>query len=219
MRHYLVNAEVIAAQKYADTSYEIFLFNNELHSNLKLVKEEVEKQLDELKEKGVDVVLLAMGLCGNALDGIKTPIKLIVPKVDDCMTMLLHSDDQIHFNLKLMGHFYLTKGMTELCVDKWSDTGMTYEKMVERFGEEESKEIIRMIYASYSKFDIIDTGVDSIEDIYLKAKDKADLAGCSIDTVPGSNIILENMLSGKWDNQFLVFDAGETISMYDFISN
>lgn len=213
-----LESEVIEAQKCSGTNYEIVLFDSGLHINPKVLRKEIEKQLDILKKQGIDTVLLGMGLCGNSLHGIKVPLRLIVPKVDDCITLLLHTDNKSYLNLKLTGHFYMTKGMVELTVDKGNDTGMNYDKMIEKYGEEKSRKIIKMMYENYVSFDMIDTGVYPLEDIYQKSKERADLVGCSLNTVTGSNIILENMFSGNWETQFLVFEAEQTISMYDFFN-
>lgn len=32
-----------------------------------------------------------------------------MPKVDDCITLLMHTDEKFHYNLKEVGHFYLTE--------------------------------------------------------------------------------------------------------------
>ena len=39
---------------------------------------------------------------------------------------------------------------------------------------------------------------------------------CILDYVPGSNRILEKLVSGKWDEQFVIFEKGETIGLKNF---
>ena len=49
-----------------------------------------------------------------------------------------------------------------------------------------------------------------------RKQENADLIRCILDYVPGSNRILEKLVSGKWDEQFVVFEKGETIGLKNF---
>lgn len=49
-----------------------------------------------------------------------------------------------------------------------------------------------------------------------RKQENADLIRCILDYVPGSNRILEKLVSGKWDEQFVIFEKGETIGLKKF---
>lgn len=49
-----------------------------------------------------------------------------------------------------------------------------------------------------------------------RKQENADLIRCILDYVPGSNRILEKLVSGKWDEQFVIFEKGETIGFKNF---
>ena len=49
-----------------------------------------------------------------------------------------------------------------------------------------------------------------------RKQENADLIRCILDYVPGSNRILEKLVSGKWDEQFVIFEKGETIGFKYF---
>ena len=49
-----------------------------------------------------------------------------------------------------------------------------------------------------------------------RKQENADLIRCILDYVPGSNRILEKLVSGKWDEQFVIFEKGETIGLKNF---
>lgn len=49
-----------------------------------------------------------------------------------------------------------------------------------------------------------------------RKQENADLVRCILDYVPGSNRILEKLVSGKWDEQFVIFEKGETIGLKNF---
>ena len=69
-----------------------------------------------------------------------------------------------------------------------------------------------------SSVDIIDTGAYDCysEEFAVQAQENADLIRCILDYVPGSNRILEKLVSGKWDEQFVIFEKGETIGFKNF---
>ena len=54
-----------------------------------------------------DTVLVAMGFCGGSWKDIDTEKRIVIPKVDDCITLMLHTDDSPHFNLKQATHLYM----------------------------------------------------------------------------------------------------------------
>ena len=49
-----------------------------------------------------------------------------------------------------------------------------------------------------------------------RKQENADLVRCILDYVPGSNRILEKLVSGRWDGQFVVKMPGDTVKKEDF---
>lgn len=50
------------------------------------------------------------------------------------------------------------------------------------------------------------------------AQENADLIRCTLDYVPGSNLLLEKLVSGQWDSQFRIFTPGMKITEKNFYS-
>ena len=211
-----LETELEAAKEKYNCDFETIYFDSGLHVHPEKLRAELEKQLNEIKE--ADTVFLIMGLCGNSLEGITAPFKIVVPKVDDCITMLLTQTDTPCVNLKTSGHMYMTKGMVEMMDDGNGELGMTYEQMVERMGEKKANRAYRMIYEGYDYFTMVDDGTYPLENIAEISKKHAALADCELITVKGSNLILEKLCQGKIDEQFLTFEAGYTIKAADFMS-
>ena len=65
---------------------------------------------------------------------------------------------------------------------------------------------------------IIDTGLNNCydEDYVAAAQESADRINAGLDYVEGSNRILEKLVSGQWDEQFIVAEPGRTIRHGDF---
>ena len=65
---------------------------------------------------------------------------------------------------------------------------------------------------------IVDTGVyDCYSKEYVeRAKRESAIINVPYQYVPGSNIILEKLVSGKWDDQFLIIEKGGVMTEEDF---
>jgi hypothetical protein len=74
-------------------------------------------------------------------------------------------------------------------------------------------------FAVYTHVDIIDTGIyDCLaKDYIVQARRDADLIHCCLDYVTGSNLLLEKLVSERWDGQFLVTEPGRMLSDRDFV--
>ena len=97
------------------------------------------------------------------------------------------------------------------------------KNLCSQYGDSEGSFVFRTWFGSYTNADIIDTGAyDCHSEAYmLEAMENADLMEATLDYVPGSNLILEKLVSGRWDQQFLVIEPGNTAStwiLYEYLS-
>ena len=90
--------------------------------------------------------------------------------------------------------------------------------LIEKYGEKKGLRVFDMWFKDYKSVDIIDTGVyDCHSSTYLTcAENSASLINCPLAFVPGSNIILEKLVSGRWDSQFIIASAGDVLHKEDF---
>ncbi|MFR1722154.1 DUF1638 domain-containing protein [Emergencia timonensis] len=204
---------VDAAQKKENTAYEVYELDSRLHAEPKEMRAAVFEAMENLPEQ-VDTVLLSMGLCGGSVSERPLPVRVVMPKVDDCITLLMHTDEKWHPNLKRSGHMYLTD-----TVDSDLSIINIRNRLVERYGEKKGLMVFDIWFESYKSVDIIDTGVyDCYSGDYVtRAKANADLIQCPICYVEGSNLLLEKLVSGRWDHQFLIGEAGDTFREEDFV--
>lgn len=202
-----------AAQAKAQTSYQVIELDSKLHAEPKEMRTAVFEAMGKLPEE-VDTVLLSMGLCGGSVSERPLPVKVVMPKVDDCITLLMHTDDRWYPNLKEGGHLYLTD-----TVDGNLSVEDIRRRLVERYGEKKGLLVFEMWFDSYKSVDIIDTGAYDCygRDYVARAKANADLICCPICYVEGSNLLLEKLVSGRWDHQFLIGEAGDMFREEDFL--
>ena len=197
-----------AAQVKMGTNYPVYSLDRALHSQPKNMRQSLLDVLNTLPES-ITTVLIAMGYCGGSLDNICTRQQLVIPNLDDCITMLLTKTDAQEGNLKQRGHIYFRDSECG---------GVNVQRMLDNlrreYGMERGTGIFGMWFADYTHADIIDTGVfDCYEESYVESIQKqADLIRCELGYVEGSNRILEKLVSGQWDEQFLIVTPGTVLT-------
>lgn len=203
---------VAAAQAAVGTNHPVFLLERKYHDEPADMKRHIAETIAALPPE-VDTILVAMGFCGGSWDHVMFDRRIVIPRVDDCISLLLHTDDDYCPNRKEMGHLYLT----DRDPGQFSPARILqslYEKLPP--GEAESQ--FELWFTGYSHLDIIDTGLYDCydEEFVAEAQRQADLIHCELDFVPGGNRIIEKLLRGNWDHQFLVAEPGHCIKHGDF---
>lgn len=203
---------VEAAQKKMNTRFPVVELDRRLHAEPKQMRSRILESLERLPQS-CETVLVAMGYCGGSWDRIPLSRRVVVPKVDDCITLLLHTDDTPHGNLKEVGHMYFRD-----CGTGPYSIAEMYENLCRTYGMELGTSVWGAWFENYTNADIMDTGVyDCYSEEYVaEAQKNADLIRCSLGYVEGSNRILEKLVSGQWDGQFAVLEPGQEMGEPDF---
>jgi hypothetical protein len=119
---------------------------------------QLQETIDRIKEPSL--VVLGFGLCGNGLKGVKAGAHtLLVPRVDDCIALLLGSYQAYMREFQSVpGTYYLSKG--------WLESGShplkEYMEYLPKYGEQEAMWIMDQQYQHYER-------------LVLVAHDQADL--------------------------------------------
>ena len=203
---------VETAQKKENTNIPTLYLDRKYHAEPKQMREkiiEAEKNLPE----NVDTVLVAMGFCGGSWDQVIFSRRVVIPRVDDCISLLLQKTDDYVPNLKKTGHMYMAEtdpddfNIEKLCTD--------LPKAFEGIDEEK---LLHMLFDNYHYLDIVDTGLNDCysEEYVRKAQKNADAMNVALDYIEGGNLLLEKLVSGRWDEQFLVAEPGHLIRHGDF---
>lgn len=197
-----------AAQKAMHTDYPLYELDNSKHDRPERFWRLAFEAMENMPQE-IDTVLLGLGTCGGACSGWKFPRRTVMPRVDDCITLLLHQDHCFHYNLKKAGHFYLTENEDLMSLERIRD------KLCGKYGPKKAGKVMKAYFSGYTSVDIIDTGAyDSYSEAYTKrARKEAAVIQLPYQHVPGSNLILEKLVSGRWDEQFLVIEKGQTMDM------
>ncbi|MGI5873591.1 MAG: DUF1638 domain-containing protein [Bacillota bacterium] len=207
---------VDAAQAKMNTDYPVIYVDKSLHSEPKRMKDRLEEIMRELEED-VDTVLAAMGYCGGSWEKIAHRQRLVIPCVDDCITLFLHTGDERCLNKKEAGHMYICDKTAE--GDRLSIPGIR-RRLLEEYGERNGTMVFEAWFKPYHDVDVIDTGCYDChsEEFLTFARESADLILADLHYVDGSNRLLEKLVGGEWDEQFVVVPPEKDLTLFDFIN-
>lgn len=194
-----------------DMAYEVLDFG--LHLRPEGLKRALQDAIDKASQEA-DIVILGYGLCSMAVVGLTaSDCVLIVPRVDDCIAIFLGSGAAYMEQARQEpGTYYLTKGWIEV-----SDTLLDeYHRSVEAYGEKQARRIMSIMLRNYKRLVYIDTGTQDQERYQSYARQMADQFSLRYQEVKGSNQLIEKMLFGPWDAEFVVAQPGQTIQYADF---
>lgn len=194
-----------------DVPHEVLDFG--LHLRPENLKQVLQEKIDQASPHA-DVLLLGYGLCSMAVVGLQArSAHLVIPKVDDCIAIFLGScaayKEQAR---KEPGTYYLTKG--------WIEAGDTpfeeHDLLVQKYGPERAMRMTRLLLKNYRRLAFINTGQYEIDRYEAYARGKADAFGLNFEEIDGSPALVRKMVSGPWDDEFVVVSPGQTIRYADF---
>ncbi len=191
----------------ADVPSEVLDFG--LHLRPQELKRVLQEKIDEASQHA-DVVILGYGLCSMAVVGLRaTTATLVVSRSDDCIAIFLGSCAAYKQQASQEpGTYYLTKGWIEVGDSPFSE----HEKLVAKYGEAKALRMMKLTLKNYTRLAFINTGnynLESYRDYARRASEKFDLRYEEID---GSPALVQKMIAGPWDDEFVVVPPGETIT-------
>ena len=205
------------AQARCGTAYPVFELDRNDHGEPQTMRKRALERIAALPPE-YDTVLVAMGFCGGVWDQVRPERRLVIPRVDDCVSLLLTTDGAYLPNRKEPGHLYLYEN------DPRDFSALTLLRDRDKLdGELQGLDpdfLFHMMFDSYRNMDIIDTGLNDCysEPYAAAAQAEADKLDAALDYVPGDIQLLEKLLLGPWDAQFLLAEPGGLIRHGDFFS-
>jgi hypothetical protein len=203
-----------------------------LHNNPPDLRTQLQSHLDAAADEKYDAVVLAYGLCGQATAGLiarNTPV--VVPRAHDCITLYLGSRERYQEQFENnKGTYWYTLDYMErrddtphstLALGSGIDTDLdaVYDEYVEKYGEDNADYLMEVMGAwqeHYQRAAFIDMGVGDGTAIEQQAQADAARRGWIFEKVTGDLILIRRLLAGDWDNDFLVLQPGEQLTItYD----
>jgi len=206
----MMENEIKKAIEETGVQYPVAWLERGLHSSPEKLRAALQEKLDALPAG--ETALLAYSQCGNAALGLVCSCsRMVIPNFADCVRLML-SDMPGHVNEADMHTLYSSKGWLD------SDRSMRaeYKKCLDKYGPKRTDMVYREILKGYCNFCLMDTGAYRIEDYEKKAKETAELFHLNYKTCPGYIRVYKKMFQGEWDQDFIVKNHGEALSLDDF---
>jgi len=183
-----------------------------LHTDPASLRKALQQAIDEVEaDPAVDTIILGYGLCSQGVIGLKgAHSRLVVPRVDDCISIFLGSKAAYHEQAQSEpGTYYLTKGWIEVGESPFSE----HERTVQRYGPEKAERIYRIMLKNYKRLALINTGQYDLERYREYARRTAERFSLRYEEVEGSTELVLKMINGPWNGEFIVVEPGETIEL------
>jgi hypothetical protein len=203
-----IEDEINAVYKTLPVQFPIFWVESGLHNFPSKLKNRIQQEID--KVSGVENILLLFGYCGNSIEGLMAPqAQLVVPKVEDCISLLL-GGNQIRRDLsREVPSFYLTEGWLRY----ESNIYWEYEQCLKKYGEARTLRVFRTMFAHYSTLNFIDTGSYKLQPVMAKTADLAANLNLEQAIVPGTLRLITKAFQEEWDEDFLKVPPGVPIHL------
>lgn len=185
-----------------------------LHNFPDQLKERIQQEIDKIN--GVENILLLFGYCGNSIEGlVASHARLVVPKVEDCISLLLGGNQIRQALSREIPAFYLTDGWLRYEKNIYWE----YEQCLKKYGEARSLRIFRTMFAHYSNLNFIDTGCYDLTSVMSKTAEFAAKLDLKQGIVTGTLKLITKALMEEWDDDFLMVPQGVPIHInYGVIS-
>jgi hypothetical protein len=205
-----VENELRLAMAQAGVDYPVLYLDAGLHLWPDRLREAIQRDLDRIEN--VDVVLMGYGFCGKGLAGVRSDrFKIVVPRIHDCISLLLGSAlarEQCGNDV-----YFVTKG--------WLDHEISivheFNRCAARYGEQKATSLMKKMMKHHTRLTAIDTGAYNVEPVKLQVQTLAEKMGWKFETAPGSLRIFHKLLKGPWDEEFVVLEPGQVITLDDMV--
>lgn len=207
---------------------DIHLFKIGLHNTPDQLRSVLQAAIDDVSAEPFDALVLGYGLCGRSTDGLtarKAPV--VVPRAHDCITLFLGSRERYDQQYQhCPGTYWYTPDYIErrentgdllaIGAAGAADMAAVYETYVQKYGRDNADYLMEVMGAwqqHYQRAVFIDSGYDDAPQARREAREQAEARGWRYETLPGDETLVRKLLHGEWDDDFLVLNPRQTLTM------
>lgn len=187
---------------------ELRVMEQGLHRAPDRLRERLQQEIETID---ADEILLGYGLCGNGVVGlVSRRARLILPRVDDCISILLGSSDRYREEFRREpGTYWLSHGWIEHGENPYTD----YQRCLQKWDEATARWVAGELLKGYRRLVLIDTGACPVMRIRGYAMEFAAFFGLRYEEMKGGDCLLRALLSAEErDDRFVVIEPGHEIS-------
>ena len=215
----------------AESPHDIVLsdLSASLHVEPLPLRDRIQEEIDriEAEDPDVEAILLGYGLCGGATAGLTSKrVPLVLPRAHDCVTIFLGSRERyLREQEATPGTYWFTEdnvkrgnafmGWLLGSSERADGVRATYDEYVEKYGQENADYLMEALgewQQHYSRGAFLETGMAPDEVARERAREETENRGWRFETVLSDLGLIERMLGGEWNDDFLVIQPGETVA-------
>jgi hypothetical protein len=209
---------------------EVELIPRNLHQPAE-IRTRLQQRLEAHAPDALDAILLVYGLCGQATAGLRAHTHpLVIPRAHDCITLYLGSREAYTrevqtepgtywYSQDYLDHSAGKSPALTLGVPTGEDPQAQYQGYVEKYGQAKADRLMQVMkgwLAHYQRAVYLDTGLGGDDPAQAAARQAAAAHGWAFDRLPTNLVLLQRLLNGDWEEDFLVVPLGQEIAMsYD----
>lgn len=204
-----------------------------LHVDPLPLRDRIQEEIDrvEAADPDADAILLGYGLCGGAVAGLIARTRpLVLPRAHDCATIFLGSRERYEQeHAASPGTYWFTEDNVKRgnALTGWqlgdssrSDgVNATYQMYIEKYGQENADYLMEAMgewQSHYERGAFLETGLATDDEAQQQARQETELRGWRFESVLSDLGLIDRLLDGEWDDDFLVVRPGEKLVMsYD----
>jgi hypothetical protein len=181
-----------------------------LHNTPDKLRRELQEAIDN--SPGYKTLLFGYGLCSNGLVNLKGRQTMVIPRVHDCISLLLGSRERYDAEFgQWPATYYLSNGW----IRQQGDPLSSFHRYCEKYGEETAKYVIHEEYKNYQRVAFIHTTGNSTEEVAYSRK-VAEFLNVKFVELQGSLLFFEKLLTGDWEDWFFVIPPGGHVTLTSF---
>jgi len=232
MRYKLIACDVFARLAYYCAALsphivDIEFLEKGLHNIPANLNQKLNEQLDSVEPGRYDAILLAYGLCGNSINGLRaTHTPIVMPRAHDCITLFLGSSELYAREARANpGTYWYTPDYIErggaagdvvaLGASIVGDMDDVYQEYVEKYGKDNADFLMEVMGAwtqHYNRAVYIRTGEVTFPDLSGQVRETAQRRRWNYVEMAGSLLLIRDLVEGHWDpQQFLVIPPGHAV--------
>ena len=186
--------EVRLAMERCGCTPELKVLQENNHDVPHKLRRNIQEELDAMTD--ADRVLMAFATCGGSMVGLRTgDFELVIPRLDDCLSLLMGSMEQRKAVLE--GGFGMF--VTESWIDHDKNIAFEIERIQKRYPPERAEKVIQIMYGNFDSLNVIDTGAYDVHKILPRTQKLAQQLNLKHRIVQGTTAYLEELLCGPYD--------------------
>lgn len=203
--------EVRLAMERCGAKWELEILQENNHDVPHRLRRKIQERLDAMAD--VDRVLLAFTVCGGAAVGLQAgDFELIIPRVDDCLSLLMGSMERRKAVLEGGFGMFVTRSW----MDHENGAEAELNRILRTYPPERAERVIRAMYGNLDSLNVIDTGAYDVELLLPRTEALASRLSLTHRVVAGTTAYLERLLQGPYDPaEFIVIAPHAAVTEAD----